>query len=140
MQDGKCTMNSEQTCIGLEEVRRVANDLKALEERNGKDHKEFREKLSEIEKATIRQAEQFSMILQTLSEIKQDNKGVIAALGELKPKAEAVGDLEAEVKNLDAEIDKIKEKPAKKWDSAVDKVIMMVIGAVAAYILAKVGL
>ena len=37
-------------------------------------------------------------------------------------------------------LDAIEQKPVKRWDSVVDKVIMVILGAVLAYVLTKIGL
>lgn len=34
----------------------------------------------------------------------------------------------------------IADKPAKRWDSIIDKVLLTVIGAIVLYMLAKLGL
>lgn len=44
------------------------------------------------------------------------------------------------VTKIDASVDELKEKPGKKWDSMVIKIIGYVVTAVLAYLLAKVGL
>ena len=41
---------------------------------------------------------------------------------------------------MKSEVKQIKEKPAKKWDSAVDKILTLIISAVVLYILAQIGL
>lgn len=42
-----------------------------------------------------------------------------------------------EMKN---DVKQIKEKPAKRWDSAIDKILTLLISGVVLYILAQVGL
>ncbi len=44
------------------------------------------------------------------------------------------------VENLDHKVTALEEKPAKRWDSLVDKLIWAVAGAVVAFILTKIGL
>lgn len=41
---------------------------------------------------------------------------------------------------LDAKVTAIEEKPAKRWDSLVEKVIWAVVAAVVGFLLAKIGL
>ena len=41
---------------------------------------------------------------------------------------------------LTTSVVEISSKPAKRWDAAVEKVIFTIIGAVVAYIIAKMGL
>lgn len=37
-------------------------------------------------------------------------------------------------------VNKLAQKPAKRWESVVDKVLMLLVGAVIAFLLAKLGL
>lgn len=136
----RCVVDPGRDCLGLIRAQELEDSLRALDERNGKDHREFREKIVEVEKEAIKQSGQFAMILQTLGEIKESNTDMVVALNALKPKADAVDGLEEDVKKLDAEMDEMKSKPAKRWENAVGQVIGIVIAAVVGYILAMVGL
>ena len=53
---------------------------------------------------------------------------------------EAIGRIEKNVEKLDGKVEILEHKPAKRWESVVDKGIMMVVGAVIGYILVQVGL
>lgn len=54
--------------------------------------------------------------------------------------AEKQKDMEGDVKEMKTDVKKLIEKPGKRWDGVVDKVLFTVIGAVLAYLLAKGGL
>lgn len=54
--------------------------------------------------------------------------------------AERMKGMNTSVTELAAEVEELKEKPAKRWDSLVDKIIWAIAGAVLAYLLAKLGL
>lgn len=41
---------------------------------------------------------------------------------------------------MKSDVKQIKEKPAKRWDSTVDKVLTVIIGAVVLWMLAQIGL
>ena len=53
---------------------------------------------------------------------------------------EAIDRIEKNVEKLDNKVEILEHKPAKRWDSLVDKVIMTLVGAILGYILVKVGL
>ena len=66
---------------------------------------------------------------------------------ELRNLTAAVSAMVAEQKNMrndltemKADVKDIKEKPAKRWDLIVEKIITLIVTAVAAFMLAKVGL
>jgi len=54
--------------------------------------------------------------------------------------AEKQKDMEGDVKEMKCDVKKLIEKPAKRWDGVVEKIIYAVVGAVVAYLLAKGGL
>ena len=44
------------------------------------------------------------------------------------------------ISTLTSEMEQLKEKPAKRWDALVDKIIWSVAAAVVGFLLAKIGL
>ena len=48
--------------------------------------------------------------------------------------------VESDVKEIKSDVKSLTNKPAKRWDSVVDKIIMIIVSAVVGYILAHVGL
>ena len=54
--------------------------------------------------------------------------------------AEQMKTMNSSVQTLTTEVEELKDKPGKRWDSLVDKCILAVAGAVLAYFLAKLGL
>lgn len=66
---------------------------------------------------------------------------------EFRELVSAVNGMVVEQKNIrndltemKSDVKQIKEKPAKRWDSAIDKILTLVISAVVVYILARIGL
>ena len=54
--------------------------------------------------------------------------------------AEQLKTMNTNVNNLTNKVDKLEEKPAKRWDSIVDKAIWAVLAAVIAFVLGRIGL
>ena len=48
--------------------------------------------------------------------------------------------MEGDVKEMKCDVKKLIEKPAKRWEGVVEKVLYTVVGAVVAYLLVKIGL
>ena len=48
--------------------------------------------------------------------------------------------METDVKEIKCDVKSLAEKPAKRWDTMVDKIVWAVLSAVVAFLLAKVGL
>ena len=59
---------------------------------------------------------------------------------EQKHQTEAMTGIKADVAKLDSKVETIEQKPAKRWDSVVEKSILVVITAVITYILSQNGL
>ncbi|MBP3580642.1 MAG: hypothetical protein J6K12_05275 [Clostridia bacterium] len=53
--------------------------------------------------------------------------------------AEKQKDMEGDVKEMKGDVKKLIEKPAKRWEGVVEKVLYTIVGAVVAYLLAKGG-
>lgn len=65
---------------------------------------------------------------------------------EFRDLVKAVNGMVVEQKNIrndltemKSDVKQIKEKPAKRWDSAVDKILMIILAAVVTYMLSQVG-
>ena len=85
-------------------------------ERNQSTHKEFFNRFEDMKTALAVNDVKFAQILKDTADIKASQQ-----------KVEAV-------------VQQIREKPAKRWDSIVDKIIWCVLAAVIAFLLAKIGL
>ena len=46
----------------------------------------------------------------------------------------------ADIRGMRSDLGKIIEKPAKRWDSIIDKALLAAVGALVLYIMAKLGL
>lgn len=54
--------------------------------------------------------------------------------------AEQMKNMNTSVTTLTEKVDRIEEKPGKRWDSLVDKIVLTLAAAVVGFILAKFGL
>lgn len=71
-------------------------------------------------------------------ESRQDNlDNLVATVAVL---AEKESNVENDVKEIKTDVKSIKDKPGKRWDDIVDKVIWAVLAALIAYFLAKLGI
>lgn len=48
--------------------------------------------------------------------------------------------IQSDVKEIKSDVKAIIDKPAKRWDTLVDKIVWAVLAAVVAFLLAKIGL
>lgn len=54
--------------------------------------------------------------------------------------AEQIKTMNGSVTTLTDKVDKLEEKPGKRWDSVVDKIVWAVLAAVIAFLLGRIGL
>ncbi len=95
--------------------------------------------------------EEIARQLQANKDLSQRNQARIEKLEteqkELRDLTTAVNGMVIEQKNMRTDltemkndVKQIKEKPGKRWDEMVNKVLTLVIGAIVAFMLAKIGL
>lgn len=48
--------------------------------------------------------------------------------------------IKTDVEEIKTDVKSIAEKPGKRWDAIVDKITMLIVGAVMAYLFTKIGL
>ena len=54
--------------------------------------------------------------------------------------AHRMGSLEGSVSEIRGNVRTLMDKPGKRWDSVVEKTLLVVVGAVAAWILGRIGI
>lgn len=72
-----------------------------------------------------------------LEEQQKQLSDLVSAVAVLAEKQSQIGD---DVDDIKREIKVLAEKPAKRWDGVVDKIISAIIAAIMGYALARVGL
>ena len=103
-------------------------------------NEQLTQQVVELEKAQAAQEEQIKTLFNRVD--KQDTiieslRALTTTIGTL---ADGQARIEKKVNNLSGEMDEIKAKPAKKWESAADAVFKIVLTAVMGLILAKMGM
>lgn len=69
---------------------------------------------------------------------RQDNVDeMVRAVAALGAEQEAV---KKDVSEIKADVKSIKEKPGKRWESVIDHIVFVIIGAIVGYILVRLGL
>lgn len=67
----------------------------------------------------------------------KDYQQLVTTMATFSQKQESI---ESDVKEIKGDIKAIRDKPAKRWESVVEKVIMVVLGALVTFFLAKAGI
>ena len=61
-------------------------------------------------------------------------------VNEQKHQTKAMMDIKSNVAKLDAKVETLEQKPAKRWESVVEKILLTVVGAIIGYLLVQLGL
>ena len=117
-------------CAGLTRLEQEVMDVR---KQNGADHKEIRDHIQKIERDEARQEGRLDNIVNTLNDIKVDNKEII---GKLNPLVNKLGDMD----KLQTDVDDLKSKPGKKWEKISFEILMAVVMAAVAFLLGRIGL
>lgn len=102
-----------EACVDL---MRLEQQVRDLQQQNGADHKEIRDRLTGLEKEEAVQAVQYKTILDKLDGLTQKHD------------------------SLNAKLEALEAKPGKRWESIVEKAVWAVCAAVIAFLLARLGL
>ena len=96
-----------------------------------------------IEELALKQQKTEDRSLRNEGRIKklEEENGVLHQLAtSVAVMAEQLKTMNKSVTTLTSEVEEMKEKPAKRWDALVEKILWGVVGAVLAFFLAKIGL
>lgn len=138
--DEKCILNAERDCLGLIKAKELEHDLNDLRKQNSSSHERIFERLGDLEKQEGIQGVQYENILEklgdltnNLNDLKTDSKEVVSKLPPLTHRVDSLEQLSTDVKE-------IQSKPGKRWESIVEKAILLVVSGVVGFVLAQVGL
>lgn len=75
-----------------------------------------------------------------IKKLEDENEALHKLATSVAVMAEQLKNISTNVSTLTVKVEEIEEKPAKRWDSLVSNIICVVVGAVVAFILSKLGL
>ena len=84
--------------------------------------------------------ERFGCLSQRIEAIEQRQKDMEQLISSVAVLAQRMGTVEGTVSEIRGNVRTLMEKPGKRWDSVVEKTLLVVVGAVAAWILGQIGL
>lgn len=95
--------------------------------------REFEHRLTEVEERSKSNSHRLNEM-----EARQDNlENLISTVKVLADREERV---ENDVKEIKGDVKSLKDKPGKRWDAIVDKIVWAFLAAVIAYMLGNMGL
>lgn len=97
-------------------------------------------KLAEVEhrgKSNTWRIEKLELQTEALEKLATSVELLVA---EQRHQTEAMLEIKSDVSKLDAKVESLESKPAKRWESIVEKILMTLVGAVIGYLLVRLGL
>lgn len=88
-------------------------------------------------KSNTRRIEKLELQTEALEKLATSVELLVA---EQKHQTAAMMDIKSDVAKLDQKVETLEQKPGKRWESVVEKVILTIVGAVIGYVLVKLGL
>lgn len=75
--------------------------------------------------------------LKTVEQKQEDMTQLVTSVAAIAQKQQ---DMDGDVQEIKAEVKAINQKPAKRWESVVEKAILAAVGILVAYVAVKIGL
>ncbi|MBP3577715.1 MAG: hypothetical protein J6K15_06360 [Lachnospiraceae bacterium] len=97
-------------------------------------------KIAEVEhrsESNTRRIEKLELQTEALEKLATSVELLVA---EQRHQTEAMLEIKSDVSKLDAKVETLESKPAKRWESVIEKIILALVGAVVGYFLVKLGL
>lgn len=111
MADEKCILDPMRDCLGLQKANMLEKQMDQWRQQARETHQGIFDRLLALEKSDSARAEQYKAIMDKLTELGDD------------------------LSNTAKSISALKEKPAKRWESIVEKAITLAVGGFVTWIL-----
>lgn len=105
-----------QTCIQEGRLQRIEERMKQHDDANQKTHRLFYERFEEEGKCRVRLEEKFNAVMTALVDLKA-----------------------VSLKEIKEDLEELKEKPAKRWESVITSIISVCVGMFITYVVMKGG-
>ncbi len=93
-----------------------------------------------IEARVVRLEEHVQALDDKTSELQKQQKNMTDLIQSVSSIAQKQVDMDTDLKEIKGDIKNIMLKPAKRWDSIVEKAILAAVGVLVAYVALKIGL
>ena len=97
-------------------------------------------KLTELEHRAKSNTRRIDKLEQQTDALNSLATSVELLVNEQKHQTQAMLEIKKDVTALDSKVDALEKKPAKRWELVVEKIILLIVGAVGALVLGHLGL
>lgn len=142
--DKECTVEPKRECDVRQRVIQVEAELNDLRRQNAGTHERFGERIGELEARDKVQDVEMKNVQKSVDAMSADLREVKDEAREISKQlpviATQVNAIHETYKAVDADVDKLREKPGKRWESVVGQIIGLVVTALVGLLLARMGL
>lgn len=100
---------------------------------------DLEQRVMDLEKEHAAAEEQHKTLFRRVANLEEEQKTMNAFAVSLEKLANAIGSTEKKVDGLCKDVDELKAKPAKKWETLAMDVLKVIIGGVIGFLLVKLG-
>ena len=97
-------------------------------------------KLTEVEQRSKSNTRRIDKLEQQTDALNSLATSVELLVAEQKHQTAAMLDIKSDMTALDGKVDALEKKPAKRWEAVVEKIILLIVGAIGALVLNQIGL
>jgi NADP-dependent 3-hydroxy acid dehydrogenase YdfG len=97
-------------------------------------------KLADVEHRAVSNTRRIDKLEQQTDAIQSLATSVEVMVTQQAHQTEAIERIEKNVEKLDGKVEVLEQKPAKRWESVIEKAIISIVSAIMAFLLAKLGL
>lgn len=101
---------------------------------------DLEQRVMELEKTQAAAEEQHKTLFRRVANLEEEQKTMNAFAVSLEKLANAVGSTEKKVDGLCKDVEDMKSKPAKRWETLAMDVLKLIVGGVVGYLLVKLGI
>ena len=84
--------------------------------------------------------ERYNCLVGRVEAIEDRQKDIEQLVSSVAVLAQRMGTVEGNVSEIKGNVRALMEKPGKRWDSVVEKTLLVVVGAVVAWMLSQIGI
>ena len=97
-------------------------------------------KVAEVEHRAKSNTRRIDKLEQTTDAIHSMAESLAVFANEQKNQTDSINRIEKSVETLDGKVEALEKKPAKRWETIVDKLIWAILAAVVTFVMSRIGI
>lgn len=136
----KCIRDPEMDCLGLIKAHELERDLNDLRKQNSNSHERIFDQLAQLDKERAIQSVRYDGIMEKISTLTDSANKLTSSNKEAIDRLENMVAPVKEIDKLVSELEALKSKPAKRYEDITKQIIGIIIAAILALVLTRIGL